>query len=139
MEKLTDMQEIWNYLELMCRPPRSFSRKIDYSELETSTVNLISLRQWGNEQTDRHTRNLKLFGTSVQTSQECLQKIWEILAHQELEISTVNIISLRKWGNEKTDRHPRNLKLFWTSAETSQECLLKFEKDSSSRTTDIQR
>ena len=51
--------------------------KISHPELNISKDNLISVRNWGNEQTDRHTRNLKLFGTNVQTSQECLQKIWE--------------------------------------------------------------
>ena len=34
------------------------------------------------------------------------------LAHPELEISTVKIISVTKWGNEQTDRHTRNMKLF---------------------------
>ena len=48
--------------------------------------------------------------------------------HPKLEISTVNIMSVRKWGNEQTDRHTRNLKLSWTSAETSRECLPKIWK-----------
>ena len=48
-----------------------------HPKLEISAVNIMSVRKWGNEQTDRHTRNLKLFGTSVETSQECLQKFWE--------------------------------------------------------------
>ena len=34
------------------------------------------------------------------------------LAHPELEISTVNIISVRKLGSEQTDRHTRNPELF---------------------------
>ena len=51
--------------------------KIYHPELNISKDNLISVRNWGNEQTDRHTRTLKLFGTNVETSQECLQKIWE--------------------------------------------------------------
>ena len=50
-------------------------KKIAHPELNISKDNLISVRNRGNEQTDTHTRNLKLFGTSVQTSQECLQKI----------------------------------------------------------------
>ena len=37
------------------------------------------------------------------------------------------------------DRHTRNLKLFWTSAETSKEYLLNFEKDRSSTTGDVQK
>ena len=52
-------------------------KKISHPELNISKDNLISVRNWGNEQNDRHTRNLKLFGTNVVTSQECLQKIWE--------------------------------------------------------------
>ena len=39
------------------------------------TDNLISVRKWGNEQTDRHTKNLILFETSVQNTKECLPKI----------------------------------------------------------------
>ena len=50
------------------------------------------------------------------------------LAHPELGLFTVNIISVRKWGNEQTDRHTRNMKLFWTSAETSKEYLPKIWK-----------
>ena len=47
------------------------------------------------------------------------------LAHPELEISTVNIISVKKLGNEQTDIHARNLRLFGTSAETFWENLPK--------------
>ena len=46
--------------------------KIGHPELDISTVEIISVMKWGNEQTDRNTLNLKLFRTSVQTSQECL-------------------------------------------------------------------
>ena len=59
---------------------RNVSRKfenISLPELEIIKYNLILVWKRGNEQTDRHTRNLKLFGTSVQISQECLQKISE--------------------------------------------------------------
>ena len=51
-------------------------RKLAHPELEIFSVNIISVRKWGNEQTDIQTRNMKLFGTSIETSQECLQKIW---------------------------------------------------------------
>ena len=47
--------------------------KISHPELNIAKDNVISVRNWGNEQTDRHTRNLKLSKISVQ----CLQKIWE--------------------------------------------------------------
>ena len=49
--------------------------KISHPELDISKDDPISVRMWGNEQTDRHTRFLELFGTSVGTTQECLQKI----------------------------------------------------------------
>ena len=51
---------------------------IGHQELDISIVEIISVMKWGNEQTDRNTQNLKLFRTSVQTSQECLKKICEI-------------------------------------------------------------
>ena len=50
-------------------------KKISHPELNISKDNLISVRNLGNEQTDRHTRNLKIFETNVQASKECLQKI----------------------------------------------------------------
>ena len=56
--------------------PENFE-KISHPELDISKDNLISVRKLGNEQTDRHKRFLELFGTSVRTSKECLQKISE--------------------------------------------------------------
>ena len=56
------------------------------------------------------------------------------LAHPELEISTVNIISVMKWGNEQTDRQTRNMKLFEVLYKNPRNVSRKFEKDSSSRT-----
>ena len=55
------------------------------------------------------------------------ENMWKI-GHPELDISTVEIISVMKLGNEQTDRHTRNLRLFWTIAETSWECLSKIRK-----------
>ena len=52
-------------------------KKIAHLDLEISKDDLISVRKLDNEQTDRHARNLELFGTSVRTSQDCLQKISE--------------------------------------------------------------
>ena len=52
------------------------------------------------------------------------ENIWEI-GHPELDISTVEIISVMKWGNEQTERNTQNLKLFRTSLQTSQESLQK--------------
>ena len=69
-------------------------QKIAHPEIEISNVNQILVRKKGNEQTDRHTKNLKLFGTRNITgmSPENLRK----LAHSELEIYTVNHVSVRK-------------------------------------------
>ena len=50
-------------------------RMITLPEMEISNVNLISVRKWVNNQTYRHTRNLKLFGARVHTSEKGLQKI----------------------------------------------------------------
>ena len=54
-------QNFWN----LCKDipgisPAKF-RKPAYSELEIFTVNIISVMKWGNEKTDRKTRNMKLF------------------------------------------------------------------------------
>ena len=40
--------------------PENF-RRLAYSELEISTVNIISVMKAGNEQSDRNTTNMKLF------------------------------------------------------------------------------
>ena len=36
-------------------------KKLAYSELDISTGKIISVMKWGNEQTERQTRNMKLF------------------------------------------------------------------------------
>jgi len=56
------------------------------------------------------------------------------LAYSELDISTVKIIPVRKWGNEQTDRHARNLGLFELVYKNHRYFCKQFEKDSSSRT-----
>ena len=50
------------------------------------------------------------------------------IAHLELEISKDNLTSVRKWDNEQTDRHTRNLEFFGTCVRTSQECLQKISE-----------
>ena len=80
MNRLTDIQEIGNYLELVYKHPRNVSRKFEKdssSRTEDITDNVFSVRKWSNEWTDRHTNKSGLFEISVWTSQECLQKIWE--------------------------------------------------------------
>ena len=67
-------------------------------------------------------------------SQENLRK----MAHPFLALYNVDLISIRKCGNEQTDRHTRNLELFGTNVKHSRNNSRKFEKNSSSRTGDIQ-
>ena len=59
------------------------------------------------------------------------------LAHPELEISTVNIISSMIWGNEQTDRQTMNMKLCEVLYKNPGNITRKFEKDNSSGTRDI--
>ena len=47
----------------------------DFQKMSLPDPELFTKRVNGNAQTDRHTRFLELFGTSVGTTQECLQKI----------------------------------------------------------------
>ena len=119
--------------------------KIAHPQLKISKDNLISVRRWGNEQTDRHTRNLKLFGTSVQTSKECLKKILEwclILNWSYHDVSLVSERYLIKnqiyWTVYLTvDTHTK----IWTKLELvyryPRNVSRKFEKASSSKTGDI--
>ena len=80
MNRLTDIQNNLNFWELVYKHPQNISRKFEKdssSRTGVITENIFSVRKQGNEQTDRHTRNLKLFGTNMQTLQEYLQKILE--------------------------------------------------------------
>ena len=52
------------------------------------------------------------------------------LAYSELDISTVSIISVMKWGNEQTDRHARNLKLLEVLYKNPRNVSRKFQKAS---------
>ena len=131
MNRLTDIQEIWSYLELMYNHIRNVSRKFEkYISSRTGYIQRKpnfgnEVRQWKNWQTYKKSEIIWKQCTDIpRMCPENLRK----LAHPELETSTVNIMSVRKWGNEQTDRHTRNLKLCWTSAETSKECLLKIWK-----------
>ena len=78
MNRLTDIQEISKHSKLIYKNPQNISRKFEKnssSRTEDIMDYLSSVRKWGNEQTDIHTRKPKLFRNSVQTSKECLQKI----------------------------------------------------------------
>ena len=88
MNRLTDIQKTWNYLKIMNKPPKNISRKFEKdSSSRTGDIidNLFSVRNWGNEQTDRHTRNLEIFND--------------------------NWIIVSKLGNEQTDRHTRKFEI----------------------------
>ena len=64
MNRLADIQEILNYLTWVYKYPRNISRKFEKessSRIEDITDNLFWVRKGGNEQTDKHTRNLKIF------------------------------------------------------------------------------
>ena len=59
MNRLTDTQEIRNYLELVYKHSKNVSRKFEkYSSSRTGVVtdNLFSVRKLGNEQPDTHTK-----------------------------------------------------------------------------------
>ena len=67
-------------MKLIYKYPQTISIKFGKdSSTRTGVItnNLFSLRKWGNTQSDRYTRNLKLFGTNVQTPQEYIHEIWE--------------------------------------------------------------
>ena len=76
MNRLTDILEIWEYFELVYKNPRNFCRKFE-KKAHLELDNIILVGMWGNEQTNRHTRNLKLFRTNVQILPKYLEKIWE--------------------------------------------------------------
>ena len=67
-------------------------KKIAHLELDISKDNQISVRKWDNEQTDRHTRILEFFGTSVGTFQECLQKISERYIIQNQSYKQIKLV-----------------------------------------------
>ena len=80
MNRPTDIHQIWYNLELVYKHLRNVSRKFDKDSSPRTgaiTDNLLLVRKWGKEQTDRHKGNLESFTISMQTSQKYLQKIWE--------------------------------------------------------------
>ena len=78
-------------------------RKLAHPELEISTVNIISVRKWGNEQTDRQKKSAITFNKCRNIPGMSPENL-KTIAHLEQEISKDNLISVRKWGNEQTDR-----------------------------------
>ena len=77
MKRLTDIQEIQNYYEIVEMHPRNVSKKIQkHISSKTGDIPLFDFgEEVSKQKTDRHTRNSELFGNGVTTSQECLQKI----------------------------------------------------------------
>ena len=66
------------------------------------------------------------------------ENMWKI-GHPELDISTVEIISVGMWGNEHTVRNTWNLKYLELVYKHPRNVSRKFEKYISSRTGDNQR
>ena len=127
MNRLTDIQQILNHLELVYKHPGNVSRKFEKDSLSRTrdiTDNLILVRKLGNEQTDRHTKIWIYLDLqykhprnfSRKFEKDSLSRTWDILN---------TLIWVRKWGPEQTDRQRRYLKLFETIVETSPECLKK--------------
>ena len=63
-----------------------------------------------NKLIDIQDKKSEVFGTNTQTGMS--PELFLKLAYSELDIFTVKIFAVRNWGNEQTDRHARNLKLF---------------------------
>ena len=80
----------------------------------------ISVTKWGNIQTDRHTKVLKLPEIMHRHPQNIF-RIFEKDSSSRTGYINDNLFSVRKWGNEHTDRHARNMKLFETNIQTSPE------------------
>ena len=111
----------------MYKHPWNISRKFEKeSSSRTGDIidTLISVRKWGNEQTDRKTKNLKLFKTNIQHPWNISRK-FENDSSSKIGDITDNLFLVRKWGDVKTDRHTKNQKLFETSVQISPECLQK--------------
>ena len=127
MNRLTDIQEILNYSELVYKHPQNISRKFEKdssSRTGVITDNLYLVRQWDNEQlTDIHEiwNYLKL----VYKHPKNVFRKFEKDSSSWTGYINDNLFSVRKWGNEQTDTHTSYLKLFKISVQTSQESFQK--------------
>ena len=68
MNTLTDKQKIWIFLELVYKYWRNVSRKSEKDGSPRTGYIIdthISVRKWGNEQTERNTRILQTIKTNV--------------------------------------------------------------------------
>ena len=119
MGQWTDWQTDNKY-EIILKYPRNVYRKFEKDSSSRTGYNNFSkeVRQWTGWQTDNKYEIILKYCTKIpEMSIENLKKI----APLELDI----IISVRKWGNEQTKRHTRNLKSFWSNVQKSQKCLQK--------------
>ena len=120
MKQWTDWQKykkngnIWNWFTNIPGIPPENLRKTAHPERE---ISLMSVRKWGNEKTDRHTRHMKLFEINAKMSPEYIQK-FDKDSSSITKNTTDNLLSVRKWGNEQTDRQTRNLNFFRTNVQT---------------------
>ena len=101
-------QIITNFLSISKNVQKNIS-----SRTGVITDNQFSVRRWGNKQTDRHSRNLKLLRISLKNIQRMSPENLRKLAYPELEISKDILISARKWGNEQTDTHTKTSEIIW--------------------------
>ena len=101
-------------------PPRNF-RKIYHTELEISLYLSNLSNEVANYQTDRHTKNSELFGTSVPMSRTVLKKLQKDISSRSGDIPLSNFgKEVSKQTNWKTNmkiqnyleivnQHPRNV------------------------------
>ena len=127
MNRLTDIQDIWNYSKLVYKHPKNVSRKFEKdSSSRTGDIidTLISVRKWGNEQTDRHTKIWNYLKLMYKHPQNVSRKFEKDSSSRTGDIIDT-LISVGMWSNEQTDRQTRNLKSFGTNLQTLQEYLQK--------------
>ena len=109
VSQLTDW-ETYKKFRIICincrfipgRPPKIF-RKTSHAKIEISLKYLILVSNSANQQADRHTRNSEWFGNSLQTFQECLQKIWERYLIQNQSYKWMKLVETDVRRNERTD------------------------------------
>ena len=116
MNRLTDKQKWWNYLELVHRYPRNVSRKFEKdSSSRTGDIQRCpnfskEVRQWTGWQTCKKSDTIWNLCTDIPGMfPENLKKI----AHLQLKISKDNLISVRKWGNEHWKTYKKS-EIIWS-------------------------
>ena len=88
-------------------------------------INVITVRKRGIKQTNRNTIKSNIVSSKCANIERMSQENLRNRAHPSQEVSNVNIISLRIWGNEQNNRYTRNVKLAGTILKISHECFQK--------------